>query len=90
MLLPSPFVLNKFSLWARPEDPHWASGPGRASVTTAYTKNPYIHVYIYIYIHVYLYIGHLKNILASILTVTAQNVASQSICFEQVFIVGQA
>ena len=61
MLLPSPFVLNKFSLWARPEDPHWASGPGRASVTTAYTKNPYIHVYIYIYtciyIYIYLYIG---------------------------------
>ena len=48
MLLPSPFVLNKFSLWARPEVPHRAFGPGRARVTTAYTKNPYIYIYIFI------------------------------------------
>ena len=54
-----------------------------------------ICIYIYMYIYIYVYIPEsriqpLKNILASILTVTAQNVASQSICFEQVFIVGQA
>ena len=53
----------------------------------------YIYIYIYVYINVYIpesRIQPLKNILASILTVTAQNVDSQSICFEQVFIVGQA
>ena len=47
MLIPSPFVLNKFSLWARPEVPHWASGPGRARVTTAYTKIPHIYIYFF-------------------------------------------
>ena len=52
------------------------------------------YAFICIYLNVYIIpesrIQPLKNILASILTVTAQNVDSQSICFEQVFIVGQA
>ena len=47
-----------------------------------------INICIYMYIYVYIpesRIQPLKNILASILTVTAQNVASQSICFRTSF-----